>query len=180
MSVTKSLLAMLMLAIVATGCSTEPTSDTKREELNQDVDQTMQRLKLQDADLQEFLNSAYAYAIFPSVGKGAIGVGGAYGRGQVYEKGAFVGYTDLSQGTVGLQLGGQTYAELICFETKDSLNEFESGNFAFSANASATALKSGAARAAKYTDGVVVFVLPQAGLMFEASIGGQSFTYQPK
>jgi lipid-binding SYLF domain-containing protein len=118
--------------------------------------------------------------IFPNVGKGAWIVGGAYGRGVVYEQGQFVGYADISQATVGLQAGGQTYTELVVFEDKASLDRFKTGKLSFAANVSAVILKSGAAASAKYTDGVAVFVKPIGGAMVEAAIGGQQFTYQPK
>jgi lipid-binding SYLF domain-containing protein len=167
-------------AFLLSGCSTAPENQSDREALNTDVQQTMQRLTLKDPGLPDFLKKAYGYAIFPTAGKGGAGIGGAYGHGQVYEQSMFVGYADISQGTIGLQLGGESFTELIAFETKPALDQFESGKFAFSANATATALKSGAAASAKYTDGVAVFVLPQGGLMLEASIGGQSFSYQPK
>jgi lipid-binding SYLF domain-containing protein len=118
--------------------------------------------------------------VFPTVGKGAVGVGGAYGKGVLYENGTPVGYCDLSQASIGLQLGGQGYTEIIAFENQDALNRFKSGNFAFDAQATAVALKSGAGANAKYANGVAVFTMDEAGLMYEASIGGQKFSYQPK
>lgn len=111
--------------------------------------------------------------------KGGAIVGGAYGRGEVYEQGKKIGWSDVSQATIGAQLGGQTFSELILFENKAALDNFKNGNLKFAANASAVAMKSGAAEAAKYTDGVLVFVEPIAGLMVEAAVGGQSFSFQP-
>jgi lipid-binding SYLF domain-containing protein len=136
--------------------------------------------KRTDPSLQSFLDRAYGYAIFPTVGKGAVGVGGAYGRGEVFERGVLIGYCDLSQGTVGVQLGGQSYSELLVFENKNALDKFTSGEFAFDAQASAVALKSGASANAKFSNGVAVFTMTKEGLMFEASIGGQKFSYQRK
>src|SRR5690606_34069387 len=107
-----------------------------------------------DSSLQGFLDKSYGYAVFPDVGKGGLGLGGAYGRGQVFEQGRLIGYCDLSQATIGLQAGAQTYSELIVFENKEALDRFTSGRFEFSANASAVALKAGAAAAADYTNGV--------------------------
>jgi lipid-binding SYLF domain-containing protein len=118
--------------------------------------------------------------IFPSVGKGGVIVGGAYGRGEVYEQGQLVGYADVTQATVGAQLGGQTFSELIVFENREAMDRFKRGNFEFAANVSAVALKAGAAAAARYTNGVAVFVKPEGGAMFEASIGGQKFTFQAR
>jgi lipid-binding SYLF domain-containing protein len=126
------------------------------------------------------LRKAAGYAVFPTVGKGGIGLGGAYGKGVLYQMGAPVGYCDLSQATIGLQLGGQSYSEIIAFETAESLASFKSGKFQFAAQAPAVALKSGDGTNAKYRDGVAVFTMDEAGLMGEASLGGQDFSYQPK
>ena len=179
MSFSKYRFAVLAAMLLA-GCSTEPTSRGDRDVLSDDVATTTKRMYLEDAGLQPFLAKAYAYVIFPSVGKGGLILGGSYGRGQVYQQGQFVGYADISQATIGLQAGGQSFSEAIAFQDANSLARFESGQFAFAANASAVALKAGAASSADYTNGVAVFVDPQGGLMAEAAIGGQSFTYQPK
>jgi lipid-binding SYLF domain-containing protein len=113
------------------------------------------------------------------VGKGGIGVGGAYGRGEVFEQGKMIGYCDLTQATIGLQLGGQSYTEIICFQNKEALENFKSGKLKFAAQASAVAIKAGAGANLKYSDGVSVMTMSEAGLMYEASIGGQSFSFQP-
>jgi lipid-binding SYLF domain-containing protein len=118
--------------------------------------------------------------VFPTVGKGAVGVGGAYGRGVLYEGGVVTGYCDLTQGSIGLQLGGQAYSQIIAFSTAEALTLFKTGNFAFDAQATAVALKSGAGANAKYSNGVAVFTMDESGLMFEASIGGQKFSYEAK
>ncbi len=167
--------AMLGLA----GCKTTPESTEARADLSTDVQSSIRSAKRTDPGLQRFFDTAAGYAVFPTVGKGAVGVGGAFGRGQLFEGGRVVGYCTLTQATVGLALGGQSYTELIFFENQDALNRFKSGNFAFAAQASAVALKSGASADAKYANGVAVFTMGQAGLMFEASIGGQKFSYEP-
>lgn len=168
------------LGLALAGCSTEPTSSSARAELHDDVAAAQNRIYLEDPGLENFLRHADGYAIFPSVGKGGFIAAGAYGQGQVYEQGQFIGYADISQATVGAQVGGQTFTEVVAFETPDAMETFKSGQFAFDANASAVALKSGAAASAKYDHGVAVFVEPIGGLMVEASIGGQSFSFQPK
>ena len=135
-----------------------------------------------DASLRriaEYRLTAAGYAVFPTVGKGAIGVGGAYGRGELYEGGHRAGYCTLTQASIGLALGGQKYTQLIFFETPAAVERFKSGNFAFAAQASAVALRSGVSANAKYADGVAVFTMGEAGLMYEASIGGQKFSFQP-
>jgi len=176
-----SLCTCLFAAMLLTfaGCSTAPDSQAKKNELRSSVDNTMKRIEAMDPSLHRRISSAYGYAIFPSVGKGGAIVGGAYGRGEVYEQGKMVGWADLSQATIGAQLGGQTFSQLILFENQAALANFKNGNLKFAATASAVAMKSGAADSARYTDGVLVFVEPKAGLMLEAAIGGQSFSFQP-
>jgi lipid-binding SYLF domain-containing protein len=169
-----------LISLFNGGCSTSPESDSGKTNLTDDSGTALNRMEAQDSSLQDFIKRAYGYAIFPSVGKGAIGVGGAYGKGTVYENGQMVGYADLSQATIGLQLGGQTYSELIAFETQNSLEHFKNNKTTFDAQASAVAVKSGASADARYSNGVAIFTLPEGGLMFEASVGGQRFTYQPK
>jgi lipid-binding SYLF domain-containing protein len=160
------------------GCATAPDTEAKKNELHTSVNNTMTRIKGLDPSLQTQIAKAYGYAIFPSVGKGGLVVGGAYGRGEVYEQGKMVGWADLSQATIGAQIGGQTFSELILFENKAALDNFKNGKVKFSAGVSAVAMKSGAAVDAKYTDGVLIFVEPIAGLMVEAAVGGQSFSFQ--
>jgi len=171
---------VVLSVLLAVGCSTTPKSAGDRATLNAKVENAIAQAREQDPSLGKFFDTAAGYAVFPTVGKGAIGVGGAYGRGEVYEGGAAVGYCTLTQATIGLQLGGQAYTEMIFFETPEALKRFQSGNFAFSAQASAVALKAGVGANAKYENGVAVFTMSEAGLMYEASIGGQKFSYEPK
>ena len=170
------------ISLFGTGCTTSPDTESGKTNLSDDSSTALSRMEAQDPSLNDFLKAghAYGYAIFPSVGKGGVGIGGAYGKGELYVNGQMVGYADLSQATIGLQLGGQTYSELICFETQQAVDTFKSNNYAFDAQASAVAVKSGASTDARYSNGVAIFTLPQGGLMFEASVGGQRFTYQPK
>ena len=129
--------------------------------------------------MQRAMDAAYGYAIFPSVDKGAAGVGAAKGRGQVYEDKGLAGLAKLTQVTVGAQLGGQSYAELILFRTKESLDEFKDGRTVLSAGVSAVVAGEGAGDEAKYQHGVLVCTMARSGLMFEASLGGQHFKYTP-
>jgi len=161
------------------GCSTAPKSTAGREDLSADVQNAIREAQNADPGLQKFFDTAAGYAVFPSVGKGAVGVGGAYGRGMLFEKGQPVGYVSLTQATVGLALGGQSYTEIIFFETPDAVNKFKAGDLAFAAQASAVAIRSGASANAKYADNVLVFTMGEAGLMVEASVGGQRFSFQP-
>ncbi len=125
-----------------------------------------------------FLSSAYGYALFPTVGKGGLLIGGAYGEGRVYRGGTHVGDTSVAQLSIGFQLGGQAYREIIFFEDKSTFDDFKDGNFEFSAQASAVAATFGASVDADFDNGVAVFTLAKGGLMYEASIGGQKFSYE--
>jgi len=166
-------------ALLLTGCSTTPQTAEKQAQLTSKSENAIQLAKKADPGLQKFFDTATGYAVFPSVGKGAVGVGGAYGRGELYQGGKPAGYCTLTQASIGLALGGQKYTELIFFESKAAVDRFKSGSFAFAAQASAVALKSGASANAKYADGVAVFTRGEAGLMYEASVGGQKFSFQP-
>ena len=147
-----------------------------------------------------FFQKAYGYAVFPTIGKGGIGIGGAHGKGRVYAGGKHVGNTSMTQVTIGAQLGGQAYSQIIFFEDKRAFVEFTSGNFEFSAQATAVAITAGASATATttgrsagastgrkdaktvgaYTKGMAVFTVAKGGLMYEASIGGQKFSYKPR
>jgi lipid-binding SYLF domain-containing protein len=132
-----------------------------------------------DPSMENLFKHSSGYAIFPNVGKGGVGVGGAAGKGAVYHKGATVGTAQMIQVTVGAQAGGQAYREIIFFENQDALDRFKQNKIEFSGQASAIAVKSGASANANYRDGVIVFSQGKGGLMLEASIGGQKFTYKP-
>jgi lipid-binding SYLF domain-containing protein len=174
-----SLLCVAALAAwTLVACSTVPPTGDQADLQNNSTTAYNGFLQA-DPSLDAFMKPSYGYAIFPTISKGAAGIGGAYGRGEVFEQGTRVGWTDVSQGTIGVQLGGQTYSELIVFQDKTALDNFKSGDFALAAQASAVAAASGAAATAKYDNGVCVFTRSQSGLMFEASIGGQSFGYRP-
>ncbi|WP_456405899.1 YSC84-related protein [Thiolapillus sp.] len=151
-------------------------------------------------DSARFFENAYGYAIFPSIGKGGIGVGGAYGKGCVYEQGRQIGTATMTQVSIGFQLGGEAYAQIIFFQDKRALDEFTSGNFEFSANAQAVAITAGASASAStagsstslsggkkdavtkgfgYNKGMAVFVIAKGGLMYEASLAGQKYKFTP-
>lgn len=168
----------LMSVAFMTACSTAPRTVDDRSDLRAAADTALNLARSNHASFDALILSAPGFAVFPSVGKGGAVVGGAYGRGIVYKNGVQVGYTDLSQATVGLQLGGQSYTEILVFETVAALDSFRLGNFEFSSQATAVALKSGEGANAKFRDGVAVFTMDEAGLMLEAAVGGQKFSYQ--
>jgi lipid-binding SYLF domain-containing protein len=141
----------------------------------EESNKTIAEFKEKDSDIHKFFDSSYGYAVLYSVGKGAIGIGGAGGKGTVYEGGTPIGDVRMTQVTIGFALGGQKYAEVIFFKDNDAYDRFVSNKFEFSSQVSAVALSSGASANAKYRDGVVVFTMAIGGLMYEASIGGQKF-----
>ena len=178
------LMSALMIVGMAVGCSTtheQSATNEKSQKLTSEVNEAKAEFVRQDSNLDSVLARASGYAIFPSVGKGAVGVGGAMGKGQLFEgSGVYpLGETELKQVTIGFQAGGQVYSELIIFEDQSTLNNFKSGNFEFSAQATAVALKAGASANAKYDHGVMIFTIAKGGLMYEASVGGQKFHYTP-
>lgn len=125
-------------------------------------------------------NKAYGYAVFPKITKAGIGIGGAAGRGVVYQDTTVIGSSKLKQASIGLQLGGQQYSEVIFFENKVAFDHFTNGNLKFDAQASAVAITAGASVDVAYKNGVAVFTQTIGGLMYEASIGGQHFTFKSK
>ncbi len=145
----------------------------------EDAKATIEKFSAADEAVAELFQSAHGYAVFPSIGKAGIGVGGAGGKGVVFENGKAIGGSNMSQVSIGLQLGGQKYSEVIFFETERALNTFIADKYTFAAQVSAVAIASGESADAKYEDGVLVFTMPLGGLMFEASVGGQNFKFHP-
>lgn len=158
----------------------ESSESTANNSGNRATDEAIKSLKAKDPGLKIFFNKAYGYAIFPTVGKGGIGIGGAYGEGEVYRQGKFIGTTTLTQVSFGFQLGGQSYTEIIFFKDKSALDNFTAGNFELGASASAIAVNAGVSADTDYDNGVAVFTMPKKGLMYEATIAGQKFSFEPK
>jgi len=167
------LAAVLMMAVSLT--LTGRAADDLQAEAQQAIDNFIKA----DSSLKQYFDTSAGYAVFPSVAKGGLVVGGAHGKGVLYEKGKPIGKVTLTQASIGAQAGGQAFGEAIFFETSNALENFKGGNFEMSADVSAVAASEGAAKSAKYKDGVMVFALPKKGLMFQASIGGQKFKYEP-
>jgi lipid-binding SYLF domain-containing protein len=173
-----TLLVLTGAAVALPACSTEPKTAAEKSTLSSDVDAALAGFKNADSSLQSELNRAVGYAVFPSVGKGGFIAGGSYGKGELFDHGVRVGYCDLSQATIGLQAGAETYDELIIFKDQAALDRFKEGKFAFAANLSAVAIKQGAAGSANYSEGVAVFNRTKGGLMAEAAVGGQKFSFK--
>jgi len=128
--------------------------------------------------LKPYFKEAVGYVVFPNVGKVGLGIGGARGRGEVFENHKVIGSATLTQISVGFQLGAQAFSQIIFFQNKNDLNRFTEGNFEFDASASAALITGGANASADYSNGAAVFTFSKGGLMYEASIGGQKFSYQ--
>lgn len=152
-------------------------SDSKKDKIVADCNTAKVEFIKTDHLMSGIFEKAYGYVIFPNVGKGGVGVGGAAGNGAVYENNKLIGMAKLSQLSIGLQAGGQAYREVIFFESQKAMNRFKESKFEFSAQVSAVAVKAGASGNAKYTDGIMVFSMQKGGLMYEASVGGQKFKF---
>ncbi len=182
----KFTLVIAALLLGAAGVQAKPAAD--------DCAETLERFRGL-GDTAQFLSESVGYAVFPTIGKGGIGIGGAYGEGCVYRGGASAGWVKMGQVTIGLQLGGQAYSQLVVFKNADAYDAFTSGSFEFGADATAVALTYGAqagagtkgasasageeSGAAEWYRGMAVFTVAKGGLMYEASIGGQKFNFYP-
>jgi lipid-binding SYLF domain-containing protein len=183
-----ALIGMIILAMTGSGNPALASNFTETTEMFR-----------RSPEVQAFFADAYGYAVFPAIGKGGIGLGGAYGKGQVYRQGKVTGTVTMVKVSAGFQFGGQAFSEIIFFQDKRAYEEFTAGAFEFDATASAVAITAGAQaqvgtggstagvtlgpstamqRATRYTGGMAVFVKAIGGLMYEAAIGGQKFLYQ--
>jgi len=167
---------VLVFAIAFSGIA---QSKKKIEEIRSDAKVAKEEFLKADWKMEKHFNEAYGYVIFPNVGKGAVGIGGAAGNGVAYEQGQEIGMAKLSQVSIGFQWGGQAYREIIFFENKESMDNFKENKVELAAQASAVAVTAGASADANYKDGVMVYTMQKGGLMYEASVGGQKFKFEP-
>ena len=128
--------------------------------------------------LKPYFREAAGFAVFPNIAKAGLGIGGARGNGEVFEDGKVIGSTTVTQLSFGFQLGGQAFSQIIFFQNKRDIDRFTDGNFEFGASASAALITEGANASVDYTNGVAVMTFSKGGLMYEASIGGQKFTFK--
>ncbi len=179
MNALRSLRITGIAAIAMIGLA-RPEASFARQTPNDDpgAGPVLARLKEKDAGMEKVLADAAGYAVFPSVGKAAVGVGGAHGKGVVYEHGKKIGRSTLSQVTVGLQLGGQEYSEVVIFKDQAALNNFKKGHLKLSGQASAVAVKERVSVDLAYRDGIAIVTMAKGGLMYEASVGGQKFSFE--
>ena len=166
--------ALFLLA----GCTTAPETPEAKQELTSDAQQAVVDMEAIDPGLTGFVDRAYAYAAFPTVGKGALGVGGAYGKGEVFRHGNRIGYADITQISGGPQIGAEAFSELIVFENEATFNRFLNNTFEVNASLTAVAVHAESSSSTRYTDGVAVFTHPKGGLAAEVALNGQKFTYR--
>jgi lipid-binding SYLF domain-containing protein len=171
----RTTLTALLIVGLLSGCAGTPSDSV----MIADARASIVRFVDRDPGLQEWVNHAYGYVVFPSVGKGGFWLGGSYGRGVAFERGEPVGRARIVQGTFGPQIGVQNFAQVIFFQDEAAMRTFQRGNFEFSAQATAVAATAGKAATTSYDKGVAVFIMTKAGLMAEASVGAQKFEYTP-
>ena len=172
----KFILCLLMGGMISLNVASAQSS--RDQKVITDSKAAMNEFVSADALLKSLFNSAYGYVIFPNIGKGGLGLGAATGNGVVYEQGNIAGMANMKQITLGFQAGGQAYREVIFFESAADLQRFKENKVEFSGQASAVAVKKGASANVKYKDGVMIFTKAKGGLMYEASVGGQKFTFR--
>jgi len=171
---------LLMLFITIASCGPGKSGSGDVDALMRDSRDAKAAMTEVSANAQELFNTSAGYAIFPNVGKGAYIIGGASGNGVVYENGILIGYSNLKQVDVGLQVGGKAYREVIFFKTQEDLDDFKNGEYELSGNASAVILEKGKSKTISFKDGIAVATMPKAGAMVGVSVAGQRFGYTEK
>ena len=168
---------MMITTVLLAGTAVFAQNTSKERRLMRDSKEAKADFIATDGLMSSLFANSYGYVIFPNVGKGGIGIGGAAGNGIVYERGTVVGKAQLTQLSIGFQFGGQAYREVIFFENESDLDRFRQNKIEFAAQASAVAVTAGVSGNVKYKEGVMIFTQQKGGLMYEASIGGQKFNF---
>ena len=171
-----SLLTLTLILSLSTAWAWEPDPNDKAQ---LEVQTAIVAMKAKDPGMDAWFKNAAGYAVFPKVGKGAVGIGGAHGNGLVIAGDKVIGTTEMTQISIGLSLGGQGFAEFIFFKDATALADFKRGNWESGAQASAVLVKAGASADAAYNKGVAIFTNISGGVMADASVGGQKFEYTP-
>ena len=179
-SITRAAMVLAVATGLLVGCTSAPPTQESRNALVENSTLAMQDMNRVDPGVEALVRKSYGYALFPEVVKAGLGVGGGYGQGVVYEQGQHVGYADLTLASVGAQIGGQTFSELVVFENKAAMDRFKLSPVDFTAGAAAMILQNGAAANASFIEGIAVVVRPITGAMAEATVGGQQVKYVPK
>ncbi len=174
----KNLFTLMMTIFLFSAANLVSAQSVKKTaEIKADAEAAKADFLESDWEMEKHFKNSYGYVIFPNVGKGGLGVGGASGNGVAYEQGVSIGMAKLTQLTVGFQAGGQAYREIIFFENAKAMDKFKNKNYELAAQASAVAVKKGASADAKFSGGVLVFTMQKGGLMYEASVGGQKLKF---
>jgi lipid-binding SYLF domain-containing protein len=174
-----SFASLRMTSVLAVGIVMLCAVPTARAVAQEDVPPVIEKFKAKDPGMAKIFADAVGYVVFPTVGKGGIGLGGARGKGWVYEGGKIIGKSTLTQVSFGFQFGGQAYSEIVFFQTAQALENFKLGHLKFDAQASAVALTARASADLAYRNGVAIVTMAKGGLMYEASVGGQKFSFKP-
>jgi lipid-binding SYLF domain-containing protein len=169
---------LLAVALALAGAALLSAQAADDSNLNRDVEAAIESFKKADSGMQKLFDTAAGHVVFPNVGKGGFVIGGGHGNGLVYEQGRLIGRASMTQVTVGAQVGGQEFSEIIFFETQATLDHFKESKLTMNAQVSAVAAAEGASKNARYVDGVLVFTKAKSGLMAEASVGGQKFKFK--
>jgi len=170
-------LVVATILLVSTSWAWDPD---EAEEFQAKAQVAVAEFKEKDPSIERFFEAAAGYVVIPTVGKGGFGIGGARGKGILYEQGVATAVVTLTQLTVGFQAGGQAYSEFLFFEDDVALENFKRGNYELGAQASAVAITAGASADANFVGGVAIFTQAKGGLMYEASVGGQKFKVEMK
>ncbi len=176
----KTIFVAVALSIIGWTGSSWAWDPDEVEKLEPKVAETVEKILEKDSGMQSFFDKAAGYAVFPNVGKGGFGIGGARGKGLLKEGGETTAVVTLTQLTFGFQAGGQAYSEFIFFEDDIALGNFKRGNYELGAQASAVAITAGASADADFNKGVAIFTQAKGGLMYEATVGGQKFKVEAK
>lgn len=176
----KYLLSAISMALVLSLSTAFGWDPNEVEEYDAKAQEALAAFKKKDPKVQKFIDAAAGYVVIPTVGKGGLGIGGARGKGVLYEDGEVTAIVTLTQLSIGFQAGGQAYSEFIFIEDEATLNNFKRGNYELGAQASAVAVTAGASADADFNGGMAIFTEAKGGLMYEASVGGQKFKVEPK
>lgn len=167
-----------LLAALFAGCATAPSTRAEQQSLQTSARATLDEMIAQNPAIQDTIHNVPAYAVFPSIGKGGVLVGGAHGRGILYENGVPTGYVAVEQASIGAQLGGQSFSELLVLRSPSEVSAVKSGNYSVGAGVGAVVLSTGAAAHTTFDPNASVFVMPRGGLMVDVSVSGQRIKYQ--
>jgi lipid-binding SYLF domain-containing protein len=175
--------AAIALGVVAPGCGGSQQGKNggtaAAPERIKGIEETIAAFKEKDPSIAELFSKSAGYVVIPTVGEGGFIIGGGHGEGEAYEAGTYVGKVTINELSVGALVGGQSYSQLVFFETPVDFKRLKDGQFQFGAEVTAVAADKGAAKNAAWKDGVVAFIIPKKGLMASASVGGQKLDFKP-